>query len=590
MNNIIFKTNLMRGAQGARGEAGESETIPTNGVIAYTGDDVPEGYEEVETPEIFDEIEEAWDDLTGQVAENTQDIATQTARIDNIVALPSGSTQGDAELMDIRVGADGITYSTAGDAVRGQYEDITDKLTNVKIVNLFDKTTITTGKRFDGAGNIIDDNTCFISDFIEIKEGLTYIKNKTADVYHRVAYTVWANSQPYASNLLLLSYANETVAPSNACYVRVSGLLTELNTYSFMESNTKDNIARNNINLITEKTNNLINTDNSVSGYLLYTGEIQESSSYLTSDFIKVKAGESVIISPRIRKFMAYYYNKYRIDASWKDENLENYVFTPSQDGYIRFSYSTAYKNLIAVNKGDTVLKNEPYGQKIKEDVFIPQNELLRNKTLYGFGDSLVYGHYSYVGMLDGLSIDNSMKYTKYAVNGASIMGGYIENQVNGASSIIPDFIVFDGLMNDASDSTSFTTKLGELSSGYDPTELDTTTFYGSMEHLISTIRNKYMTSNIIFICCHRTPSRAATAQDILQRACRECCEKWAIPYVDIYNKGQINCYIDSMRNTYSYNNAGETSGGNGTHLTGAGYNKWYAPIIKSKMLELLAE
>ena len=49
---------------------------------------------------------------------------TLSQRMDTFTKLSAGSTTGDAELQDIRVGANSITYNTAGDAVRGQYTEL----------------------------------------------------------------------------------------------------------------------------------------------------------------------------------------------------------------------------------------------------------------------------------------------------------------------------------------------------------------------------------------------------------------------------------------------------------------------------------
>lgn len=66
---------------------------------------------------------------TRNIATNTNDIAVLDGRVDELTTLPEGSTTGDAELADIRVGADGTVYENAGEAVRTQIADVKADLT-----------------------------------------------------------------------------------------------------------------------------------------------------------------------------------------------------------------------------------------------------------------------------------------------------------------------------------------------------------------------------------------------------------------------------------------------------------------------------
>lgn len=59
--------------------------------------------------------------LAAEALARTQADNTLTQRMDTFASLPAGSTSGNAELLDIRVGANGITYNSAGASVRNQF-------------------------------------------------------------------------------------------------------------------------------------------------------------------------------------------------------------------------------------------------------------------------------------------------------------------------------------------------------------------------------------------------------------------------------------------------------------------------------------
>lgn len=110
--------------------------------------------------------------LSGRISENratgrelNEQIAVERARIDQFL---TGATPDGAEVVDIRVGADGEVYTSAGTAVREQiknverirnpYENTTLAYTDTQFNNLIDKSRMRPGYYVDTAGNLTAGN------------------------------------------------------------------------------------------------------------------------------------------------------------------------------------------------------------------------------------------------------------------------------------------------------------------------------------------------------------------------------------------------------------------------------------------------
>ena len=118
-------------------DAEEQQTLVEQ-ILSKTGQETSErkAADEKEKSERIAAIEKERNERTlgdnTERAERKAEIEVERQRINNLTKLSEGSTTGDAELQDIRVGANGETYETAGAAVREQIgslkQDKVDKL------------------------------------------------------------------------------------------------------------------------------------------------------------------------------------------------------------------------------------------------------------------------------------------------------------------------------------------------------------------------------------------------------------------------------------------------------------------------------
>ncbi len=219
-----------------------------------------------------------------------------------------------------------------------------------------------------------------------------------------------------------------------------------------------------------------------------------------------------------------------------------------------------------------------------------PANGTLRGKTMYAFGDSIVAGH-SYSRSFANFTAERElMTLTKYARNGATIGPGsnQIIAQVRGASSVSPGYVVFNGGTNDAEAIyRDHRYPVGTMADGFDPARFNNSTYAGSLETTLWTMRNRWPTARIVYVAVHKLGSRDWNTQLALRAVTLQIASKWGVTVADVFNDAALDTRIDSHRVAYTFNdlvNGYPGTNGTGTHPNIAGITAFYVPTLTAAL------
>lgn len=320
-----------------------------------------------------------------RIKANESDLDVERKRINSFTSLASGSTTGDAELIDGRIGADGYNYNNIGESIRTQYKMLNKDIDNInegKDTIRFVESDLEFGNIVYSTGvlenhSIIKRTKNYI--ILEVGEEITvnvnngngvnlifYDENGEWKESRAVSATTTTNTRTLTVNypkvkIVFVYYSSSyPIAASNCSIIRKSNFKKDIeadmnNIWNFIngskraESNNFNDLVDGAYWLSISKTeNNLVNAPNS----------------YTYGDFsvITKKVGDNYLqfafttVNNRLNQKRGFF-RVFNVDSGahiikWSDLNV---MYHKSQDNYVAFGDSITHGYQKTVDGVDTI-------------------------------------------------------------------------------------------------------------------------------------------------------------------------------------------------------------------------------------------
>ena len=280
-------------------------------------------------------------------------------------------------------------------------------------------------------------------------------------------------------------------------------------------------------------------------------------------------------------------YNDGAFEEEYKpksNKNVKNDRMTPNAAGHeIYGRYVSAFLREIDGREFEPTFKIGPgmcdIGSVLSEKVVVYYGDSICDKTSQEDPERQKTRFYSYAGRISEMYGTKELNRSKSGASLSTVrQGNLIITQTKADLRRKIDMIVIEGGVNDAWDSAPVGKPSDMTVEDFDASRLDRSTMAGGLEELLWKLTTAHPEAVIVYMINFKLNSGAGMLNNMTKyvETIKVLCDKWGVPYLDLYNDGWFNARFDIRSTTHS---------GDGVHPNGAGYDM-LSPVLAAFMAD----